>query len=62
MAAPAPVTGPRADSPPPMLRAAGLAALLAIVAIDAFTDWSPNIWVYFVGVALTVWGPSVLKR
>lgn len=63
MAAPPQVTGPRPDSPPPLLRATGLAALVAIVVIDALVvDWDPNPWVYLVGVALIIWGPTVLKR
>lgn len=57
------MTGPRLDSPPPLLRAAGLLALLVIIFTDAYTDgWNPNPWLYLLGVALIIWGPSVLRR
>ena len=57
------MTGPKLDSPPPLLRAAGLLALLAIIVIDARADnWNPNPWLYLLGVALIVWGPVVLRR
>ena len=57
------MTGPKFDSPPPLLRAAGLLAMLVIIFVDAWADrWNPNPWLYLLGIALIVWGPVVLRR
>ena len=50
-------------SPPPVTRVAGLVALVALAAVDAFSvGWDPNPMVYLAAVALIVWGPQVARQ
>lgn len=59
LAAPAPIEPPTKD-PPPLLRVAGLVALVTMVTLDAYvTDFNPDPWVYGIA-ALIVWGPGML--
>lgn len=55
------MTAPTSTDPPVLLRVVGLVALVAAMAIDAFApDWDPDPWVYLGGVALVVWGPTIV--